>query len=283
MKHKLLVLIRRELWEHRSLWIAPLLVSGVLMLAVMFAKDGSGRGFSFRIGPPGPDVGATEVGAMMLIGTGLFLGAVAGLVALTYLLDCLYAERKDRSILFWKSLPVSDAQTVLAKVGVALVVVPLGVMLLALALQPILAAIIYLRFEIMRPAVSWPIMAGWPEGLGRLALTWIYALCWYLPVAAYLMLASLLARRLPLVHAVLPLVVISMWEWLFRDSTATSVRLFLQDRLFPWSRTSEVLLNVRIHDRWLEVFHDPALWVGVAVGAGMLYMVIRVRRYRDDT
>jgi hypothetical protein len=71
-----------------------------------------------------------------------------------------------------------------------------------------------------------------------------------------------------------------MWEWMFVDSTA--IRSFVHDRFFPWARSSEVLLNVRVEDRWLEAFQDPALWVGVAVGAGILYIVIRVRRFRDD-
>jgi ABC-2 type transport system permease protein len=281
MKQKYLVLLQRELWEHRSLWIAPLAVGGLLMLAMIFAQNGAGRGYSFPIGPPGPGVSAAEAAAMTLIGTGLFLGAVAGLVVLTYLLDCLYAERKDRSILFWKSLPVSDAQTVLAKLTVALVIVPAGVILLTLLLQPILAAIFYLRFEAMRPIVSWQALAGWPEGLGRLGLTWIYCLIWYLPFAGYLMMASVLARRLPLVHAALPLVVICMWEWMFVDSTA--IRSFVHDRFVPWNRSSEVLLNVRVDGRWQEAFQDPALWVGLAAGTGILYIVVRVRRYRDDS
>ncbi len=281
MKQKFLVLMRRELWEHRLLWIAPLAVGGLLLLAMIFAPNRSGPGFSFHIGPPGPGVPDAEIGAMTLIGAGLFLGAAAALVVLTYLLDALYAERKDRSILFWKSLPVSDTETVLAKLAVALLVVPAGVILLALLLQPFLAAIVYLRFEAMRPVMSWQVVAGWPEGLGRLALTWIFGFLWYLPLAAYLMLASLLARRLPLVHAALPLVVLCMWEWLFSDGNA--IRAFVHDRIFPWPRTSGALLDVRLGDRWTEVFQNPALWVGVAVGVGMLYIVVRVRRYRDDT
>ena len=35
-----------------------------------------------------------------------------------------YDERKDRSVLFWKSLPVSDRDTVLSKAVSALVVAP---------------------------------------------------------------------------------------------------------------------------------------------------------------
>ena len=281
MKRKYLVLLQRELWEHRALWIAPLAVGGLLTIAMMFMQNGEAPGYSFRIGLPRPGTLAAEAGAMALIGTGLFLGAVAGLVVLAYLLDCLYAERKDRSILFWKSLPVSDTQTVLAKLAVALVIVPAGVILLALLLQPILALILYLRFDAFPAELAWKAAAGWPEGLGRLGLTWIYCLCWYLPVAAYVMMASVLARRLPLMYAALPVVVLSMWEWMFVDGNA--IRSFLHERLFPWGRSSAVLLNPRVEDRWLEAFHDPGLWVGVAVGAGMLYIVIRMRRYRDDT
>ena len=104
----LLMQIRRELWEHRSLWIAPLLV-GILLLATVITVHNVQLytvANATRIFPPL---------VVMLFGWGIPFYIAAGVVVVVYLLDCLYGERRDRSILFWRSLPVSDTQTVLAK------------------------------------------------------------------------------------------------------------------------------------------------------------------------
>ena len=59
----------------------------------------------------------------------------AFLVGVFYCLDALHGERRDRSILFWKSLPVSDLTTVLAKASVPCRVLPPRAFALALATQ----------------------------------------------------------------------------------------------------------------------------------------------------
>ena len=81
----------------------------------------------------------------------------SGIVLCFYALDCLYAERKDRSILFWKSLPVSDALTVGAKLLVALVVAPLLVFALAIATHLVFEAIIAVRMAAgnLPPVIEW--------------------------------------------------------------------------------------------------------------------------------
>jgi ABC-2 type transport system permease protein len=113
LKGKYAVLLRRELWEHRALWLAPVLVAGVVILLPLFG--------STRFAPEGgeaPSVSGAipmSFGSAAMIGVTMTIGGVLCIALFAYLLDCLYAERKDRSILFWKSLPVSDAETVLGK------------------------------------------------------------------------------------------------------------------------------------------------------------------------
>jgi ABC-2 type transport system permease protein len=240
---------------------------------------GPGEGISVS---PSSDVNYTEVGALGLIGVYGFLGVVASVIVLVYLLDCLYAERKDRSILFWKSLPVSDAETVLSKLFVAMVLLPVGVMLLALLMQPLLGLIMYLRFEPLRDYLSLSLVAGWPAGMGRLLASWVFGLLWYLPFAAYLMLASVLAKRAPLVYAAMPPLVLLVWEAWMLDSG--HIRGFLVERFLFVGQSMQLLLDYNdMPGRGFEAFLAPQLWIGVAVGAGMLYTVIRLRRYRDDT
>ena len=115
--------VRRELWENRSIYIAPVAVAAVFLVA-------------FLIGAIHPPVKMRDTmaldpmrhqdlveqpytfAAFLLMGTTL-------IVAMFYCLEALYSERRDRSILFWKSLPVSDLTTVLAKLSIPLVILPL--------------------------------------------------------------------------------------------------------------------------------------------------------------
>src|SRR5438132_11749527 len=115
--------VRRELWENRSLYIAPLAVAGVALLGFLISTIGmphrrravllldSARQRAL-IGKP------YDVAAIILIVTAFIVGVF-------YCLDALHGERRDRSILFWKSLPVSDLTTVLSKASIPMVVLPL--------------------------------------------------------------------------------------------------------------------------------------------------------------
>src|ERR1700689_2296564 len=125
----LLIEIRREFWEHRALWLAPLGIADVLLVAAavfghfrLYIHDGQGlqEGSSVR-----------RLYQFVLVGWAVPFYLPAGILASAYLLDCLYAERRDRSILFWRSMPVSDARAVLVKLAVGLLIVPLGAYALA--------------------------------------------------------------------------------------------------------------------------------------------------------
>src|SRR5438132_13703895 len=114
--------IRRELWENRSIYIAPLVVAGVFLLGVLISMVylPERRRATLLLDPAAQRAAIErpyDVGAILLILT-------AFLVGVFYCLDALHGERRDRSILFWKSLPVSDLTTVLSKASIPLVVLP---------------------------------------------------------------------------------------------------------------------------------------------------------------
>jgi ABC-2 type transport system permease protein len=171
---------------------------------------------------------------------------------------------------------------VLSKLFVATVVVPVGVLLLALLTQPLLGIVVWMRKAELGDYLTFATMSGWPEGLGRLLAYWFYSVLWYLPLAGYLMLASVLARRAPLVYAIVPPAVILIWEaWMLESHP---IRNFLVERFVTVGRAGGAILGPASGlERWPEHFLSVDLWAGVAVGAGMLYIVIRLRRYRDDT
>src|SRR5205809_3277117 len=115
--------VRRELWENRSIYIAPILVAVVVLFGFLVSTIGlpERRRAVLLLDPAKARTGIEapyDMAAIMLILTAFIVG-------LFYCLDALHGERRDRSILFWKSLPVSDLTTVLSKVTVPLVVLPL--------------------------------------------------------------------------------------------------------------------------------------------------------------
>src|SRR5438270_10401015 len=115
--------VRRELWENRSLYFAPLIVAGVIVIGFIFSAVGLAerrRALLLLDDPLKQRIGIEtpySMAAFMIMFT-------AFIVAVFYCLDALHGERRERSILFWKSLPVSDFTTVLSKAVVAVVVIP---------------------------------------------------------------------------------------------------------------------------------------------------------------
>jgi ABC-2 type transport system permease protein len=287
-QNKYLTLVRREIWEHRSLWLLPLTGAGLLLFSTLFGPAVH-NGVDVTITPIMP---AGVGGAVGAISSAVIMGVVglfACIVAFFYLLDCLSAERKDRSILFWKSLPVSDAETVLAKLSVALVLLPLFVLVVSVLLQPLLAGILALRIPEVRPHLG-ELLGGSFAALPRMIGIGIFALLWYAPVAAYMMLASVLARRAPIVYAIVPPVALCIAERLLLNSGLIS--RFFGERLMPWPERRRYLVVIRDYDGdgiatishdWWKLFADLELWLGVAAAVGIVYAVIRLRRYRDDT
>lgn len=281
----LVALVRRELWEHRSLWIAPLVVEGLLALSLLIG----------RISMDLPEQAVTPQQKVALftivqwaLAQPLFL--VASVVVGFYLLDCLYAERKDRSILFWKSLPLSDEVTVGSKFLVAAVVVPLGVFLLATASDLVFAAILALRIP---GALSWSAYE-WLRTELVLLLECVLGVLWYSPIAGALLLFSAWIRRNPIVWASLVPLVAPIVErvalgthyiWDFERYRINGIwhNLMLGPNVFnnfhnlPPVGVVLDTLNLR------GAFTDVDLWLGVIAAAAMAYAAARVRRYRDDT
>jgi ABC-2 type transport system permease protein len=243
-----------------------------------------GSGVHITVDARAPAVIGHAAGAQFLTGTTAFIGLFAVIAIVIYLLDCLYGERKDRSILFWKSLPVSDVETVASKLVVALVAVPLLVVALALVLMPLLMSIGALVVPELRAHFG-ELIAGsllWlPSLLGML----LVAALWYAPLAAYLMLASVLARHPPLIYAALPPAAIGLAESLI--SGTDHFWTFIGHRVQPWPVTGASGITAgnwtMAGSTWWHALGDPALWLGLVAAAAMLFAAIRLRRYRDDS
>src|SRR6266704_411912 len=156
--------VRRELWENRSIYIAPLVAAGVILfgfLISMIHLPNKMRA-TLALDPANQHEVLAEpydAAAGLLMGTALLVGVF-------YCLDALHGERRDRSILFWKSLPVSDLTTVLSKASIPLIVLPLLAFALVVCVQVIMLLITSanLLAHGMSTASTWahfPVIQNW--------------------------------------------------------------------------------------------------------------------------
>src|SRR5438128_721512 len=145
----------RELWENRSIYVAPILVAVVVLFGFIVSTAGlPERRREVLLLDPAKTRAAIEVpynmAAIMLILTAFIVGVF-------YCLDALYGERRDRSILFWKSLPVSDSTSLLSKATIPLLVLPLVTFAIVVAtlLIMLLWTVVLVLSHGMSPASTW--------------------------------------------------------------------------------------------------------------------------------
>ena len=301
--NNVLVLIRREIWENRSLWIAPLVIAGFILVMALFGAIHAGDHGAFSFGSHdgraeteireiagSVDKQRTIYGMAMASFT-TFQMLVLSVVVFFYLLDSLLGERKDRSILFWKSLPISDTQVVGSKALTALVAAPIYVLLVSAATQLVFGLIWWVRMQ-GNPLgdVLLPFDAQtWLQVQAGTFVMAVVSVVWLLPVAGYLMLVSVWARRNAFLWAVLPPVAAMLGEYLLLRSL--HVANFVGRRLvgdFQIMGTHE--LEGAGTDEFGEFISRAAsvlvhweTWAGIAAAVVLFVAVIRIRRYRDDS
>jgi ABC-2 type transport system permease protein len=277
--------VRRELWENRSVYLAPLAVAAAVLLAALIS--------AVCLPLRGRAVPAVDAAAQLAAAVRSFhmapapIVVVAFLVGIFYSLDALHGECRDRSVLFWKSLPVSDVTTVLAKASIPLAVLPLLAFVLGTATQLGMALLALLRMGAGAPAL-------W-AGLGvlQMPLVLLYGLAtltlWHAPLYGWLLLVSGWARRTPVLWAVLPPLAVCVVEKVALNTThfasllgyrlIGSYRAAFDVTPQPGSRVATVERLAQLDPaRFLAT---PGLWIGLAMAAAFLAAAVRLRRYRE--
>ena len=270
--------VRRELWENRSICWGPPLVALVMLagFAVGARRLADGmRGFLLS----DPDTLAMLTKPLSLIATPII--ATGSLVALFYCLDALHGERRDRSILFWKSLPVSDFVTVLSKAVIPLVVLPVVICASFMALHLIVLVVgtFVLQAQGLDGMVFWrgvPLIGVW----GRLAYGTFAGALWLAPVYGWVLLVSGWARRSTFLWAVLPPLALCLVE---RIAFGTNVALsLLRHRLFGLGGAA---FQPGSHGEMvpdpLALLASPGLWIGLVATAVFLAAAVWLRRSRQ--
>jgi ABC-2 type transport system permease protein len=236
---------------------------------------------------PSPDVHHKIVAGVFSMLTMVQL-LVLGIVVFFYLLDTLLSERRDRSILFWKSLPISDGQVVASKALTAMVAAPLFVMVVSAISLLLFSVIASIRMS-GTPFTPWNTQSFLDVQLVLLGFVPMVVL-WYLPLAGYLLLISVWVRKNAFLWAILPPLGLLIIEQLV--TRTHHVAEFLRDRLAGFAGVIDASLIRDFSDGEIvsgsyqllgRVFAHPEIWIGAVAGLAMIYAAARIRRLRDDS
>ncbi len=319
-------LVSREMWENKgSLLWAPLIVAALIVLFVSFTAsygvlsgqfanagvhiDGVTVSFADKIARMTPE---EHAGIARSVASGYLSVAAPLLIVLTgvvffYCLGALYEERRDRSILFWKSLPISDQSTVLSKVLVALVVAPAITVFIGIVMSVILLLVgtLLLAFKGVN---LFGLLAATPAlyltPLTIIALLPIYIL-WALPTVGWLLMVSAWARSKVFLWAVgVPILLAIVVQWTrFVAPPGLDIRWYLENVLFRglgglvpgiWMAADDINVRLLVHagENTINIsgilvesymmLSRPQIWIGAVVGAAMIYAAIKLRRWKDE-
>jgi ABC-2 type transport system permease protein len=275
--------IRRELWESRSIYIAPLAAAVVFLLGFLISMVRLPQKMR-ALSALDPAHQREAIAMPYDMAAGLLM-LTAMIVGMFYCLGALQGERRDRSILFWKSLPVSDLTTVLSKASIPFVVLPLLTFAITVATQWImlLLSTVVLWANGLNATTLWTRLSFFQMSLYLLYhLVTVHAL-WQAPIYGWLLLTSAWARRAAFLWAALPLLAIGAVERLVfntRDFAAV-----LENRLTGGGAEALTMpgtfpMNPMTYLTPGTYLSSSGLWIGPVFTALCLAAAVRLRRYR---
>lgn len=267
--------VRRELWENRSIYIAPLAVAAVALFGYLIATMG------YAMSTANLAQRRRVIEDPYGLATALIMGA-AFVVSIFYSLEALHSERRERSILFWKSLPVSDLTTVLSKATIPLVVLPL----LSFVIVVATVVIMQLLSGLVLVGSGVPVATPGKPMLYQMGLMLLYHLItvhvlWYAPFYGWLLLVSAWARRAAFLWAFLPPVALGGIEKIAFHTTHFFA--MLQYRFMgsgPEGAGSDNFLDPMTHFTPGRFLASPGLWIGLLITAACLAAAVRLRRHQ---
>jgi ABC-2 type transport system permease protein len=288
--------VRRELWENRAIYLAPLVVAGIVLFGFLFSLHGVPQAGRVLAGPkPGSGAAPADIHAygrytMVLLAPQFAAAAIlatALIVAVFYSLGSLNNERRDRSVLFWKSLPVSDRTAVLSKAFVPLAILPPVVFVTMLATQTITMGVtsLVLAANGLAPAILWSRLPAPAAMIVGLAYGLVMLSLWYAPIVGWLLLVSAWTRRMTFLWAVAPPLALCLFELLaFHTKFAwTLLHSRLVDGLAAFSVDGKG--KAPIHDisqiNPMPFLTDFGFWGGLIFAAAAFTACIWLRRRRE--
>lgn len=311
--------IQREIWEHRGGFIYTPLIIGAVLLLLLIMGAGSSFFWQFKIdGAEAMTEGALKLAEVNVAPEQLRLGvdaflwvtallwqAVLFIVLFFFFIGSLYDDRKDRSVLFWKSMPVSDLETVASKLAFGVLVAPLF-MLGALIVCQIVLLFAGGLVVMAHGGSAWKLL--WSHAYpfhvwGQILVVQGVQALFLLPLFGWLMLASSFARSKPILWAVLPPVVFAIiesfigftahfslskviWEFILRRLASGFAPISFDANFGDGQSMNAGLSGTRFattFDDVLARLGSGDLWLGVAIGLVFLAGAVYLRRYRDES
>jgi ABC-2 type transport system permease protein len=314
-------LLKREYWEHKGGFVwAPAVVGAIMVLGILVSSifalvfksshgiviDGEQVTNLSRVidaGEKAQIIDAISQGYAMFASAPLMLVMV--IAVFFFCLGSLYDERKDKSVLFWKSLPLSDGETVLSKAFMALVGAPLITMALGMIVGAVLLVLVLVFAGIggvnLLGVLAQP--ATYLAPFEMLALVPVY-LMWALPTVGWLMLVSAWANRVPFIWAVgVPVMAGTLlswfdaifdfdWNvaWFWEHVVGRGLGSLVPGIWFAFTDAGHGLAHGHNDNAGLmdlvgasyKVFGTADLWIGAVLGAAMIFAAVRLRRWRDE-
>ncbi|MDG1752153.1 MAG: hypothetical protein P8I03_10895, partial [Thalassotalea sp.] len=286
--------IKRELWEYKKifLWI-PLTLAVLFITAPLLSyllNDTSHINWVAQFKAisefPNPEEFSQVVFGLISV---LFVPFViiSGIVQLYYFIACLFDERRDLSILFWRSLPVSDAMNVGVKLLVGALILP-GIFLLAATVTLfIFLIVIFIACIILSVGYDVSLWALWAESgfVGHLLTSWSSLLpytLWMFPIYAWLMLVSIFANKAPFLWAILPVIIALLVESFFVSYFNLDTRFFAET-LMNYFAISQNAIDIYTNKHTsitvvpFSVMKDKISVVALLIGAGFMYATYWLR------
>ena len=273
--------VRRELWENRAIYMGPLVAAAVVLIGVVL-----GHMAPHRVVFQSPTRHMAAIPAVIPYAfAAAAIIATSFIVGVFYCLGALNAERRDRSVLFWKSLPVSDLTTVLSKAVVPSLILPVVTFAVVFATHILMLAMDLAALSVRGASVG-DFMATLP--IGQIWLDLAYALLllvfWWAPLWGWFLLASAWAKRMTFLWGVGPPLAICLIE---RMSSGTD---------YAWRTLGARILSGigvgfttpprdnQIALPWPDpapFLASPGLWLGLVVAAAFLAGAVWLRRRRE--
>ena len=303
-----IALVRRELWEHRSILIVPLVIAVIESLGSLVTQvTVSGAGQAIDVALLGASsLGENERSAMLnvFLTSFSFLFVLAmGILMIFYALDALYAERKDKSILFWRSLPVTDAETVVSKLAVALLLIPAVTFAMIAVTHLVVLTITSIWVGFRGADASFLIWQAAPllDNWGTTFVVVLALALWVSPFVGWFLFVSAFTKRSPFLIAFLPLVVVPMLEsivlrsWNFGAMLLArapfNVPIFggVSDEGFIFDDEEELLELAETGVSFFSLIDvgrfltDIDVWIGLIVCGLLCFGAVYVRRFRDES
>jgi ABC-2 type transport system permease protein len=262
--NRLKALLHREFWENKgSFRTTPIVIGGIyiafLLMSIFTTTHIDSELYTFREAIRVMSDQSEELRRMVIyqvmLGSSVFFTVVMSFVIFFYLLGSLYDDRKDRSILFWKSLPASDTLTVASKLLAAMFVIP-AFFLLTLIVTHVIMAIIGSLMVLSVDGNPWTLFLGLSnpfKAWGMIAASWAAQSIWALPLYGWLMLVSAFAPRVPLLFATLPPLIFAVLQTWIEFLRTFTLKNNIVGVIGEWLFNSPAILTVEVGDGQGEI------------------------------